>query len=50
MSASTRRDKQKGCAVAKVVHNFGRADTLGREKLKRLAGSILGLFSGEEAL
>jgi hypothetical protein len=43
-------DKQKGCAVAKVVYNFGRADTLDREKLRRLAGSILRSFSGEEAL
>jgi transposase len=43
-------DKQKGCAVAKVVYNFGRADQLDRDKLKRLAGSILRLFSGEEAL
>ena len=43
-------DKQKGCAVAKVVYNFGRADALDREKLKRLAASILRLFSGEEAL
>lgn len=43
-------DKQKGCAVAKVVYNFGRADALDREKLKRLATSILRLFSGVEAL
>jgi hypothetical protein len=43
-------DKQKGCAIAKVVYNFGRADALDREKLKRLAASILRMFSGEEAL
>jgi len=43
-------DKQKGCAVAKVVYNFGRADGLDGEKLKRLATSILRLFTGEEAL
>lgn len=43
-------DKGKGCAVAKVVYNFGRADGLDGEKLKRLARSILRLFSGEEAL
>jgi transposase len=43
-------DKQKGCAVAKVVYNFGRADALDRDKLKRLAQSILRLFSSEEAL
>lgn len=43
-------DKEKGCAVAKVVYNFGRADELDRDKLKRLAKSILRLFDGEEAL
>ncbi len=43
-------DKAKGCAVAKVVYNFGRADELDGAKLKRLARSILRLFSGEEAL
>ena len=43
-------DAQKGCAVARVVYNFGRADQLDRDKLKRLAKSILRLFSGEEAL
>ena len=43
-------DKQKRCAVARVVYNFGRADELDRDKLKRLAKSILRLFSGEEAL
>jgi len=43
-------DKDKGCAVAKVIYNFGRADGLDGEKLKRLAKSILRLFSGEEAL
>ena len=43
-------DKGKGCAVAKVVYNFGRADGVDGEKLKRLAKSILRLFPGEEAL
>jgi transposase len=43
-------DKAKGCAVAKVVYNFGRADGLDGEKLKRLAKSILRIFDGEEAL
>jgi len=43
-------DKQKGCSVTKVVYNFGRADQLDAEKLKRLASSILRLFPGEEAL
>ncbi len=43
-------DKQKGCAVAKVVYNFGRAEDLDAEKLKRLAKSILRMFPAEEAL
>ncbi len=43
-------DKAKGCAVAKVVYNFGRADDLERDKLRRLAQSILRLFPSEEAL
>ena len=43
-------DKQKGCAVARVIYNFGRADELDGEKLKRLAKSILRIFSGEAAL
>jgi hypothetical protein len=43
-------DKRKGCSVTRVVYNFGRADQLDIEKLKRLAQSILRLFPGEEAL
>lgn len=43
-------DTDKGCAVAKVVHNFGRADQLDLDALRRLASSILRVFSGEEAL
>jgi hypothetical protein len=43
-------DRGKGCAVAKVVYNFGRADELDRPALQRLARSILRVFSGEEAL
>ncbi len=48
--AENQWDKQKGCAVAKVIYNFGRADQLDGEKLKRLAKSILRLFDGEVAL
>lgn len=33
-------DPQRGCAVAKVIYNFGRADQLDAEKLRRLAASI----------
>jgi transposase len=34
-------DAERGCAVARVVHNFGRADGVDRESLRRLAASIL---------
>ncbi len=34
-------DAARGCAVAKVVYNFGRADQLDRDALRRLAASIL---------
>jgi transposase len=34
-------DAARGCAVAKVVYSFGRADQLDRDALRRLAASIL---------
>lgn len=34
-------DSERGCAVAKVVYNFGRSDELDPEMLRRLARSIL---------
>jgi len=43
-------DRDKGCAVANVVYNFGRADQLDRDKLQRLAKSILRIFDGDVAL
>ena len=43
-------DPAKGCAVAKVVYNFGRAEQIDRAALRRLARSILRVFSGEEAV
>jgi hypothetical protein len=43
-------DAEKGCAVAKVVYNFGRADQLDRGALQRLAKSILRVFPAEEAI
>ena len=43
-------DPVRGCSVAKVIHNFGRADQLDGEKLRRLAKSILRVFSDDEAL
>ncbi len=41
-------DAARGCAVAKVVHNFGRADQIDGEMLRRLAKSILRVFGGAE--
>jgi hypothetical protein len=41
-------DASRGCAVAKVVHNFGRADQVDGDKLRRLAKSILRVFGGED--
>jgi hypothetical protein len=38
-------DPQRGCAVAKVIYSFGRADQIDAEKLRRLAASILRVFS-----
>lgn len=43
-------DRDKGCAVAKVVYNFGRADLLDGDKLRRLAKSIMRIFPGEELI
>jgi transposase len=34
-------DAARGCAIAKVIYSFGRADQLDRETLRRLAASIL---------
>jgi hypothetical protein len=38
--AETRWDPEKRQPAAHVIHNFGRADTLDREALRRLARSI----------
>ena len=43
-------DPARGCAIAKVIYNFGRADQLDAEKLRRLAKSIMRVFGGEEQL
>ena len=43
-------DPEKGCAVAKVVYNFGRADELDHAALQRLAKSLLRVVPGEEAM
>jgi len=41
-------DASRQCAVAKVVHNFGRADQVDGDMLRRLAKSILRVFGGDE--
>lgn len=43
-------DPRKRCAVAKVVYSFGRGEDIDREAMRRLARSILRVFSSEEAL
>lgn len=40
-------DAERGCAVAKVIYNFGRADQVDGDKLRRLAKSILRVFSDQ---
>ena len=42
-------DAGRGCAVAKVVYNFGRADQLDAVQLRRLAASILRVVSTDGA-
>jgi len=42
-------DTKRGCAVATVIYNFGRADQVDGDKLRRLAKSILRVFSGDAA-
>jgi transposase len=41
-------DSERGCAVAKVIYNFGRADQLDADQLRRLAASILRVVSTDE--
>jgi hypothetical protein len=43
-------DSSRGCAVAKVIYSFGRADQLDRQALQRLVRSILRILSTEEAI
>jgi hypothetical protein len=43
-------DAARGCAVAKVVYNFGRADQLDLDGLRRLAGSILRVVGDDGAV
>ncbi|HPN36594.1 MAG TPA: hypothetical protein PK843_18985 [bacterium] len=48
--AHDERDPEKGCAVAKILFNFGRIDDLDVDQLKRLVGSISRFLSPEDAL
>jgi len=41
-------DPRRGCAVAKIIYNFGRADQVDGDKMRRLAASIMRAFGGEE--
>jgi hypothetical protein len=45
--AENHRDPERGCAVAKVIYNFGRADELDVDQLRRLAASILRVVPAE---
>ena len=45
--AENHRDPERGCAVAKVLYNFGRADQLNADHLRRLAASILRVVPDE---
>jgi len=42
-------DAARGCAVAKVIYNFGRADALDADQLRRLAASILRVVESDGA-
>jgi len=48
--AHNERHPQKGCAVAKIIYNFGRIDELDVDQLKRLTRSISRFLSPEDAL
>ncbi|HOT96571.1 MAG TPA: IS1634 family transposase [bacterium] len=48
--AHNERDPEKGCAVAKILYNFGRIDELDVDQLKRLTRSISRFLSPEDAL
>src|SRR5947208_10157631 len=47
--AHNERHSQTGNSVAKVIHNFGRADQVGREALARLVASISRFLTPEQA-
>jgi len=47
--AHNERHPRTGSPVAKVIHNFGRADLVDREALRRLVGSISRFLEPEQA-
>jgi len=47
--AHNERHQQSGNSVAKVIHNFGRADQVDREGLARLVSSISRFLTPEQA-
>jgi hypothetical protein len=47
--AHNERHPDTGSSVAKVIHNFGRADTVDRAALARLVSSISRFLSPEQA-
>jgi len=47
--AHNERHPETGSPVAKVIHNFGRADTVDREALARLVSSISRFLTPEQA-
>jgi hypothetical protein len=48
--AHNERHPDTGSPVAKVIHNFGRADTMDRDALARLVSSISGFLTPEQAV
>ncbi len=48
--AHNERHPETGNPVAKVIHNFGRAEQVDRQALARLVGSISRFLSPEQAM
>jgi len=48
--AHNERHPETGTPVAKVIHNFGRADTVDRDGLARLVSSISRFLTPEQAV
>ena len=48
--AHNERHPVTGVSTARVIHNFGRAETVDREALARLVGSISRILTPEQAV